>query len=395
MPLLAPPTLHLHLTLASLPPQAALSLSLPFEPATHEQAARVTLLQQEAWTRASDLLQGIERYQRLASAWRPEEEDWRRERPVWRLGSVRLLDFGPDEDHGEDSGEPVILLIPSFVNRYHIFDLTEENSFVRALAGEGFRPYILDWGSPGATENAFDCADYVTNRLAPALEWIRRRHRGPVILAGYCMGGLLALAACAALPESRIQGLACFATPWDFSPAAFPHFLYDETQFETMMTQSGREGCLSAEAIQYIFHYAHPFAFQKRMRELARMEETDPALARFVAIECWAQASVPMTRGVARDCFLRWGTDNALIKNEWRVNETPVIPACIRQPVFLAASRSDIIVPFESAQALADALPEASSFAVSDCGHVGMMAGRRAKDALWRPFMEWVQAKFG
>ncbi len=122
---------------------------------------------------------------------------------VWDEGETRLLDYG-------GSG-PAVMFVPSLINRAYILDLMEGGSMLRWLAGQGVHPYLLDWGWPGEVERGFSLTDYIAGRLERALAAVP----GPVVLAGYCMGGLLALAAAARRPES-VAGLALLATPWDF-----------------------------------------------------------------------------------------------------------------------------------------------------------------------------------
>ena len=85
---------------------------------------------------------------------------------------------------------------------------------LRFLAGAGLRPLLLDWGWPGEVERGFTLTDYMAGRLERALVAVG----APVVLAGYCMGGLLAMAAAQRRPE-QVRALALLATPWDFHAA--------------------------------------------------------------------------------------------------------------------------------------------------------------------------------
>src|SRR5260221_4401887 len=80
---------------------------------------------------------------------------YRRELPdapvLWQGGAVRLLDHGP----ALPADAPVLLLVPSLVNRGFILDLGPGRSLVRWLADEGIRPLLIDWGRPGAAELEF------------------------------------------------------------------------------------------------------------------------------------------------------------------------------------------------------------------------------------------------
>ncbi|MBT3930513.1 MAG: alpha/beta hydrolase, partial [Rhodospirillaceae bacterium] len=51
--------------------------------------------------------------------------------------------------------------------------------------------------------------------------------------------------------------------------------------------------------------------------------------------------------------------------------------------------QQDRIVPPASAQALADALPNAEASS-TPLGHIGMVAGSRAQALVWEPLAEWL-----
>ena len=100
---------------------------------------------------------------------------------------------------------PPVLFVPSLVNRAYVLDLVPGRSMLRWLAGAGVRPLLLDWGWPGAVERGFTLTDYIAGRLERA----SRRSGAPVVLAGYCMGGLLAVAAALRRPE-RVRASRCW-----------------------------------------------------------------------------------------------------------------------------------------------------------------------------------------
>src|SRR4029077_2221749 len=104
-----------------------------------------------------------------------------------------------------------LLFVPSLINRATVLDLTGERSMMRYLAANGARVLLLDWGWPGEVERSFSLTDYIAGRLERALLAAGRQ----VVLVGYCMGGLLAVAAAQRRPD-LIRALALLATPWDF-----------------------------------------------------------------------------------------------------------------------------------------------------------------------------------
>ena len=76
-----------------------------------------------------------------------------------------------------------MLVVPSLINRWEVLDLTAEKSLLRAMAAQGLRPYLVDWGTPNEEERGFDTTAYVA-RLERALGYVTRRaRRAPAVLA--------------------------------------------------------------------------------------------------------------------------------------------------------------------------------------------------------------------
>jgi polyhydroxyalkanoate synthase len=318
-----------------------------------------------------DLIAGIAAYRRDPYVRSIEEPP-----AVWSEGETRLLDFG-------GSGGSV-LFVPSLINRAYILDLMPDASMIRWLASNGAHPYLLDWGWPGETERKFTLTDYIAGRLERAIAAIP----GPIVLAGYCMGGLLALAAALRQP-GKIAALALLATPWDFQ-AADPKqakALSDAMpMLEPMMQFSGT---LPIDALQTLFAMADPFGVGEKYRSFAGLDKSSPRARRFVAMEDWLADGVPLSAPVAREALAGWYGQNSPANHSWRVAGLAVDATKLDCPVFCAIPARDRLVPPESARPLARSVKNATIIEPS-AGHIGMIAGTNAQSALWQPFADWL-----
>ena len=319
-----------------------------------------------------EFVHGIAAYRR--SRWQRDVDD---PPACWQEGGSRLLRFG-------EHGAPVVF-VPSLVNRATVLDLLPGRSMMRWLAGRGVMPLLLDWGWPGEIERGFTLTDYVAGRLESAVASCG----GPVILAGYCMGGLLALAAAVRRPD-LVRGLALLATPWDFHAGEQVLGGRSDQLLALLEPALAETGTLPVDGVQALFALADPGGVVPKYRAFGRLDQESEAARRFVALEDWLNDGVPLAAPVARECLGGWYGGNSPMTGEWKIAGQAVGPAALRQPAFVAVPARDRIVPPESAGALVALLPDAVVHRPA-AGHVGMVAGSRAEEALWRPLLEWLR----
>jgi polyhydroxyalkanoate synthase len=337
-------------------------------------------LDHELLRRASGFAAGLEAYRR---------HPFRRPAPgvpvVWRQGAVQLLDYGPG------GTGPAVLVIPSLINRYYVLDLLPEQSFLRCLAEAGLRPFVIDWGEPGAAEREFTLTDYIAGPLDNAAEQVSALARRPVAILGYCMGGLLASALALRRPADTAC-LALLATPWDFHAerkvqarllgelaASLPRFL-------------GVSEPLPVAVIQTLFLALDPFLAERKFIRFGALDQDGAAARAFVALEDWINDGVPLARQVAVECAQSWYRDNAPAHGLWEVGGRPMRPKDLEVPTLVVLPRRDRIVPPRSAEPLASAIPGAEVLR-PPFGHIGMMASSDAPATVWQPIVQWLRAR--
>ena len=283
---------------------------------------------------------------------------------VAQVGATRLLDYG-------GSGRPVVF-VPSLINPPTVLDLAEGNSLLRWLARRGVRPLLVDWGTPGPRERRLSVGGYVRERLVPLVETLGERPA----LAGYCLGGTMALAAAAIEPPRK---LALIATPWRFAG-------YDDgrraalTEYWTGLSQSAETlGSLPMSVIQPMFWHLDPQAAVGKFEKFGRLDPDSPDARSFVALEDWANDGPPLSLPVARELFEDFYRRDLTGSGGW----LEVTPEALAMPILNLVSTRDRIVPAEAA-------PSAGRHIDVDAGHVGMIVGSKARPLVWEPLRDFL-----
>ena len=295
-------------------------------------------------------------------------------------------------DYGGGGGAPVVL-VPSLINRAAILDHSPKRSLAATLAARGFHTFLMDWGRPLARERHLTLGDYAAGRLESALKAAVDLAGRPAGVVGYCMGGLLAVALAQRRPE-RVAALALLATPWDFHAPGGVRPRHIEAMAPGIIHLLDTLGFLPVDVLQAMFAGLDPHLTAAKFRRFAAMKADSERARRFVALEDWVNAGVPLAGPVARECLQGWYVGNTPARLAWRVRGRAVLPAEVAAPSLVIIPGTDRIVPPASARALADALAGAERWELA-AGHVGMVAGGGAVGELYEPLAGWLEKTLG
>jgi polyhydroxyalkanoate synthase len=317
----------------------------------------------DAPQRTQAALAGLRAYQGAHRLPRPAEMPI-----VAAAGRAVLRDYG--------GVGPPVLFVPSLSNPPHVLDLAADNSLLRWLARQGVRPLLIDWGTPGAADRDLTIAGHVDQLLLPLIDALGE----PPILAGYCLGGTMALAAATLRPA---RAVALLATPWRF--AGFP----DDARramaavWEQASGAAEALGVLPMEVLQANFWRLEPARTIAKFERFATLDPESAAAHAFVILEDWANDGPPLTCGAARELLVDFFGADMPGSGRWQVGGRAIDTAGPRCPVLDVVSTSDRIVPAATAIGIGNRL-------TLDLGHVGMVVGGRARAALWEPLARWL-----
>ncbi len=166
-------------------------------------------------------------------------------RVVYRNALFELIQYAPST---ERTWRIPIVLIQPWINKYYIFDLSADNSFVKYLVAQGFTVFIMSWKNPTSGMRHVSFADYMLRGAYKAVA-VAARIGGAdrVHAAGYCIGGTVLAALMAWLNRSQpeegpVVDWTLFATLVDYASAGNMAMLISESSIqaiEHLMEQSG------------------------------------------------------------------------------------------------------------------------------------------------------------
>lgn len=334
-------------------------------------------LDAEAYLRGCAFLKGVKAYHR-----HPYVRDVIDPPSIWQVGNTRILDYGGAADG------PVMLAVPSLINKAFVLDLTQKRSLMRSMAKAGIRSFLLDWGDVGEAEKHMGLEDYVLGRLKEAVEEIHRQTNKPVALVGYCMGGVLTTALCA-LSSEKISALVLLATPWDFHAGEGNHKQVITASRGLLETTINLFGLLPVDAIQTLFAAIDPYSILQKFADFSKLDPDSEAAKKFVAMEDWLNDGVALAGPIAKECLFDWYVENRPALGCWEMDGHYIDPAEIDCPTLLFVPQKDRIVVPQSAHYLGQLIPKAEVRKV-DAGHIGMVTGRLAQSSLYSPLAKWL-----
>ena len=327
-----------------------------------------------------DMMRGIQLY--LSHPYEKQKSDFVCAKEI---GQVRILQH---QACAKNDDKPVLLLVPSLINKSDIFDLMPKRSLLRWLEGRGIDVYLLDWGDVLCDDDAQSLDDVIQKKIIAAIAFLHEKHGRKIHVLGYCMGGTLSAAAASLVPQ-YFASLICLAAPWNFHGGT--QALLNRIKFwaPTIVPSLKDKGHLSVDWLQMLFASLDPALAMHKFSRFAAMDQDSDEAALFVAVEDWLNDGVALPETLAGQVMKDWYFENAPLKGEWSVGGEKIDVHALPMPSYIIASSKDRLVEFETACALAEQIEGAELYDPA-CGHIGMIAGARAVENVWSPIADWV-----
>ena len=242
-----------------------------------------------------------------------------------------------------------LLIVPPWINKFYILDLTPEKSFIKWCVDEGITVFVLSWVNPDARLAKKSFEEYMREGAITALDVVAKvTGEKQVHAIGYCVGGTLlsiTLAYLAAKKQSRVKSATLFAAQVDFSFAGDLLVFVDEERIKQLEAHMKEQGYLEASRMANTFNMLRsndliwPYIVNNYMRGKKPMP---------FDILYWNSDATRMPAGnhsfYLRNCYL----DNKLSKGKMEIGGTKLDLKKVKVPVYNLATREDHIAPAKS-----------------------------------------------
>lgn len=265
---------------------------------------------------------------------------------VFRNHLIELIQYSPQTP--TVFAEP-ILIVPSWIMKFYILDLSPDNSLVAYLVGKGHTVFIMSWKNPDASDRNLGMDDYLKAGVMAAIDAVSAivpQHK--IQALGYCLGGTLLSIAAASMARShdeRLQSLTLLASELDFSEPGELGLFIDEGQLAFLDSLMAEKGYLDGKQMAGAFTLLNSRDLVwSRMVHDYLMGSNRPVND----LAAWNLDATRMPYRQHSEYLRQLYLENDLAEGRYRVNGKPVALSDIDVPVFALGTQHDTVSPWHS-----------------------------------------------
>jgi len=286
---------------------------------------------------------------------------------VFRNHLIELIQYTPQTP--TVFAEPV-LIVPPWIMKFYILDLTPADSLVRYLVEHGHTVFIVSWLNPNAADRNLGMDDYLKSGAMAAVDAVgsivpKRR----IQALGYCLGGTLLSIAAAFMARSgdtRLNSLTLLTAELDFSEPGDLSLFIDESQLHVLDDMMADKGYLDGSQMAGSFALLNARdLLWSRMVSAYLMGHSAPVSD----LASWNADTTRMPYRQHSEYLRELYRDNELAQGRYKVDGKPVALPDIRLPIFCLGTQRDTVVPWRTAYKIHLLTRCEVTFCLSSGGH--------------------------
>jgi len=294
---------------------------------------------------------------------------------VMRNELVELIQYSPIT--ATVFAEPV-LIVPAWIMKYYVLDLSASNSMVNYLVGRGHTVFMVSWKNPTAADRGLGMDDYLRLGVRDSVKAVSAIvPRRKIHAVGYCIGGTLlsiAAAAFAAEGEGPLASATLLAAQTDFSEPGELSVFISPSQLDMLEAAMSRTGVLKSEQMGAAFSMlrSRDLLWTPAVNTYIRGKRDEPN-----DLMAWNADGTRMPCRMHSEYLRRLYLNNALAKGDFIAEGRRVDLADIRIPLFIVGTETDHVAPWRSVYKVRGLTRSADyTFLLTSGGHnAGIVSG--------------------
>lgn len=287
---------------------------------------------------------------------------------VFQNDLLQLIQFSPSTPTVR---EIPVVMVPPWINKYYILDLTAQKSFIKFVVDQGFTVFVVSWVNPDERLGNKSFEDYVLEGVLAAADACRRETGlDQINVLGYCVGGTAVSTALAYLAKRGEQPFNCctlLTTQVDFSLAGDLLLFTDDAQLASLEALMSERGFLDGSRMANVFNMMRPrdLIWPYIVNNYMLGKKPFPFDLLF-----WNQDSTRMASECHRFYLREFYNENRLSKGEMTIGGVKLDLSDIKLPIFSVAAREDHIAPAPSVFKSAQTFGGPVEFVLAGSGHI-------------------------
>lgn len=265
---------------------------------------------------------------------------------IYQNRLIELIQYSPTTKTVHP--EP-ILIVPAWIMKYYILDLSPHNSLVKYMVDQGHTVFIISWRNPDASDRDLGMEDYLNLGVMDAVAAINEIVPGRKIHAtGYCLGGTILSIAAAKMArdgDDRLKTVTLLAAQVDFEDAGELLLFVDESQITFLEDVMWEKGYLDSNRMAGAFYMLRPYdLIWSRVVESYYLGERAP----MSDLMAWNADATRMPYRMHSEYLRKLFLQNQLTNGHFMIEDKSIILNDIRVPIFAVGTVRDHVAPWVS-----------------------------------------------